>query len=92
RELGLIDDARWARFNEKIDNISKERQRLSETWINPKSEGVEALNELLKTPMAREASGEDLLRRPEITYSQLTEHDHFAPALDDQQAAEQVEI
>ncbi|MDN2482453.1 tRNA uridine-5-carboxymethylaminomethyl(34) synthesis enzyme MnmG [Vibrio agarivorans] len=92
RELGLIDDARWARFNEKIDNISKERQRLSETWINPKSEGVEALNEQLKTPMAREASGEDLLRRPEITYSQLTEHDHFAPALDDQQAAEQVEI
>ncbi|QIA62052.1 tRNA uridine-5-carboxymethylaminomethyl(34) synthesis enzyme MnmG [Vibrio astriarenae] len=92
RELGLIDDARWSRFNEKIENIAKERQRLSETWINPKSEGVESLNELLKTPMAREASGEDLLRRPEITYAQLTEHDHFAPALDDQQAAEQVEI
>ncbi|WP_394245154.1 tRNA uridine-5-carboxymethylaminomethyl(34) synthesis enzyme MnmG [Vibrio astriarenae] len=92
RELGLIDDARWSRFNEKIENIAKERQRLSETWINPKSQGVESLNELLKTPMAREASGEDLLRRPEITYAQLTEHDHFAPALDDQQAAEQVEI
>ncbi|GAL12747.1 tRNA uridine 5-carboxymethylaminomethyl modification enzyme GidA [Vibrio astriarenae] len=92
RELGLIDDARWSRFNEKIENIAKERQRLSETWINPKSEGVESLNELLKTPMTREASGEDLLRRPEITYAQLTEHDHFAPALDDQQAAEQVEI
>jgi tRNA uridine 5-carboxymethylaminomethyl modification enzyme len=42
--------------------------------------------------MSREASGEDLLRRPEITYSQLTQLDRFAPALDDQQAAEQVEI
>ncbi|MDF5512521.1 tRNA uridine-5-carboxymethylaminomethyl(34) synthesis enzyme MnmG, partial [Vibrio parahaemolyticus] len=43
-------------------------------------------------PMAREASGEDLLRRPEITYSQLTQLEAFAPALEDQQAAEQVEI
>ncbi|MDW2084039.1 tRNA uridine-5-carboxymethylaminomethyl(34) synthesis enzyme MnmG, partial [Vibrio sp. 1640] len=39
-----------------------------------------------------EASGEDLLRRPEISYSQLTQLDAFAPALEDQQAAEQVEI
>lgn len=39
-----------------------------------------------------EASGEDLLRRPEISYSQLTELEAFAPALEDQQAAEQVEI
>lgn len=92
RELGLIDDARWARFNEKIENMEKERQRLKETWINPKSEDIDALNQILKTPMSREASGEDLLRRPEMTYSQLTALDRFSPALDDQQAAEQVEI
>ncbi|MGL6260510.1 tRNA uridine-5-carboxymethylaminomethyl(34) synthesis enzyme MnmG [Vibrio sp. WXL103] len=91
-ELGLIDEARWARFNQKVDNIAKERQRLSDTWMNPKSEGVDTLNNLLKTPMVREASGEDLLRRPEMTYAQLTELDQFAPALEDQQAAEQVEI
>ena len=42
--------------------------------------------------MAREASGEDLLRRPEISYSDLTQLDAFAPALEDQQASEQVEI
>lgn len=91
-ELGLIDEARWARFNQKVDNIAKERQRLSDTWMNPKSEGVDTLNNLLKTPMVREASGEDLLRRPEMTYAQLTELDQFAPTLEDQQAAEQVEI
>ncbi|MBO0217594.1 hypothetical protein J0676_29415, partial [Vibrio sp. Vb2880] len=66
--------------------------RLKATWMNPKSEGVDELNKLLKTPMAREASGEDLLRRPEITYSQLTQLEAYAPALEDQQAAEQVEI
>ncbi|MCK6265604.1 tRNA uridine-5-carboxymethylaminomethyl(34) synthesis enzyme MnmG [Vibrio sp. ZSDE26] len=92
REFGLVDDERWSRFNQKVENIEKERQRLKDQWVNPKSEGVDALNELLKSPISREASGEDLLRRPEITYTQLTQLDHFSPALDDQQAAEQVEI
>ncbi len=90
--LGLIDEARWSRFNQKMENIEQERQRLRESWMNPKSAGVEALNALLKTPMAREASGEDLLRRPEISYQKLTELDAFSPALDDGAAAEQVEI
>ncbi|MEK6161111.1 tRNA uridine-5-carboxymethylaminomethyl(34) synthesis enzyme MnmG [Vibrio cholerae] len=92
RELGLVDDARWARFNQKIDNMAKERQRLQETWMNPNSVGVEQLNTLLKTPMSREASGEDLLRRPEMTYELLTTLLAFAPALEDAEAAEQVEI
>ncbi len=91
-KLGLIDEQRWARFNEKLNNMATERQRLKETWFNPKSSGIEALNALLKTPISREASGEDLLRRPELNYSQLTSLDAFAPAMDDQQASEQVEI
>ncbi|NOI67984.1 tRNA uridine-5-carboxymethylaminomethyl(34) synthesis enzyme MnmG [Vibrio sp. 99-8-1] len=92
RELGLVDDLRWARFNEKVNNIELERQRLKDTWMNPKSEGIEKLNAVLKSPMSREASGEDLLRRPEMTYQQLTTLNAFAPAIEDQQAAEQVEI
>ena len=92
RELGLIDDTRWTRFNQKLDNIAKERQRLQDVWMNPKSAGVDDLNLLLKTPMIREASGEDLLRRPEMTYQKLTQLDAFSPAMDDTQAAEQVEI
>lgn len=92
RELGLVDDARWARFNQKIDNMAKERQRLQETWMNPNSVGVEQLNALLKTPMSREASGEDLLRRPEMTYELLTTLPAYTPALEDSEAAEQVEI
>ena len=42
--------------------------------------------------MAREASGEDLIRRPEMSYEKLTQIEPFAPALADKQAAEQVEI
>lgn len=92
RELGLIDDERWARFNDKMEAMQTERQRLASTWINPKSQGIDELNQLLKTPLTREASGEDLLRRPELNYQQLTGLDAFSPAVEDQQAAEQVEI
>ncbi len=35
RELGLVDDERWARFNEKLENIERERQRLKSTLGNP---------------------------------------------------------
>ena len=91
-ELGLIDEARWARFNEKMENIEKERERLKQIWIHPQSEHLAVINELVSTPLIREASGEDLLRRPEMTYEKLTQTAAFAPALADKQAAEQVEI
>ncbi|KAF0664390.1 hypothetical protein L244_26105, partial [Salmonella enterica subsp. enterica serovar Worthington str. BCH-3194] len=92
RELGLVDDERWARFNEKLENIERERQRLKSTWVTPSAESADEVNAHLTTPLSREASGEDLLRRPEMTYAQLTSLAAFAPALEDEQAAEQVEI
>lgn len=92
RLLGLVDDERWARFSEKLENIELERQRLRSTWVNPTSLGVDAVNAVISAPLSREASGEDLLRRPEMDYATLTALDAFAPALADAQAAEQVEI
>lgn len=92
RELGLVDDERWARFNEKLENIERERQRLKSTWVTPSAESAGEVNAHLTAPLSREASGEDLLRRPEMTYAQLTSLTPFAPGLDDAQAAEQVEI
>ena len=92
REMGLVDDARWARFNEKLENIERERQRLKSTWVMPQTENIAEVNAHLSAPLSREASGEDLLRRPEMTYDQLTQIAPFAPALADAQAAEQVEI
>ncbi|MBR0574360.1 MULTISPECIES: tRNA uridine-5-carboxymethylaminomethyl(34) synthesis enzyme MnmG [Pasteurellaceae] len=91
-KFGLIDEVRWARFNQKMENIEKERERLKQIWIHPKSQYLQAVNELVKTPLTREASGEDLLRRPEVNYQNLTQLDAFAPAIEDKQAAEQVEI
>lgn len=91
-KLGLIDENRWARFNQKMENIERERQRLRNIWIHPRSEHLDVINEVLSSPLVREASGEDLLRRPEINYQILTALDLFKPAMDDKEAVEQVEI
>lgn len=92
RELGLVDDERWQRYCEKLEHIEQERQRLRDIWVHPHSENVEQVNILLKAPLSREANGEELLRRPEMDYAQLTAVAAFAPALADTEAAEQVEI
>ncbi|ERK17003.1 MAG: tRNA uridine-5-carboxymethylaminomethyl(34) synthesis enzyme MnmG [Pantoea sp.] len=92
REMGLVDDARWARYNQKLEAIELERQRLRDQWVHPKSENVAEVNSILSAPLTKEASGEDLLRRPEMTYALLTSLNSYGPALADEQAAEQVEI
>ncbi|XBS69823.1 tRNA uridine-5-carboxymethylaminomethyl(34) synthesis enzyme MnmG [Acerihabitans sp. KWT182] len=92
RALGLVDDERWARFSEKLEGIERERQRLRDLWVHPLTDEVEKINDLLKSPLSREASGEELLRRPEMTYGILTSLPMFSPPLDDPQSAEQVEI
>ncbi|WP_045048900.1 tRNA uridine-5-carboxymethylaminomethyl(34) synthesis enzyme MnmG [Rouxiella chamberiensis] len=92
RELGLVDDARWARFSEKLEMIEQERQRLRGIWVNPHHAQVAEINDKLSAPLSKEASAEELLRRPEMTYELLTTMNAFAPAVADPQAAEQVEI
>ncbi|WII82041.1 tRNA uridine-5-carboxymethylaminomethyl(34) synthesis enzyme MnmG [Klebsiella pasteurii] len=92
RELGLVDDERWARFNRKLESIERERQRLKASWVNPLAESAAEVNAQLTAPLSREANGEDLLRRPEMTYEQLVQMTPFSPGLEDKQAAEQVEI
>ena len=91
-DLGLIDEARWARFNEKMENIEKERSRLKQTWSHVQMANLDELNAMLNSPLTREASGEDLIRRPEMSYERLTQIAPFAPAIEDKEAAEQVEI
>ncbi|PCI60497.1 MAG: tRNA uridine-5-carboxymethylaminomethyl(34) synthesis enzyme MnmG [Gammaproteobacteria bacterium] len=92
RKIGLVDDARWQRFNEKMENITLEQQRLKTIWIQKDHPAASKVNELLKTPISRENSLEDLLRRPETRYNELMSIEGLGPVLADSQAAEQVEI
>ncbi|TRY28893.1 tRNA uridine-5-carboxymethylaminomethyl(34) synthesis enzyme MnmG [Aliiglaciecola sp. M165] len=92
REIGLVDDARWAAFNEKMEAIEAEKQRLSSSWVHPNHSSVAQLNTLLKNPVSREHSLEELIRRPEMTYDKLMDVEGLGPRLENGQAAEQVEI
>lgn len=92
REVGLVDDARWAAFNEKLELIETEKQRLKAQWIHPNHEATPELNPMLKNPISREHSLEEMIRRPEMTYAKLMGVASLGPGLTHAQAAEQVEI
>jgi tRNA uridine 5-carboxymethylaminomethyl modification enzyme len=92
RQLGLVDDQRWQVFNQKMESIELERQRLREIWAHPHVESIAEINAVLKAPLSKEANGEELLKRPDMNYTSLTSLSLFSPGLADKQAAEQVEI
>jgi tRNA uridine 5-carboxymethylaminomethyl modification enzyme len=92
REIGLVDDARWAKYNDKMEAVESELQRLRGQWIHLDHAATPELNPMLKNPVSREHSLEELIRRPEMTYSQLMEIESVGPGLEDPIAAEQVEI
>jgi tRNA uridine 5-carboxymethylaminomethyl modification enzyme len=90
RKLGLVNDERWQKFNDKREAISAERSRLEATRIHPSTEAGERANGFLKQPMTRDQSLAELLRRPEIVYSHIAEIG--AEQADDPVVADQVEI
>lgn len=93
RELGLIDDARWQAFCDKREGIALENQRLKETWLQAKSPEAEQLQDKLTSPLSREANLFDLLKRPELKYSDICDlkgAPESGPV--SEQVAEQIEI
>lgn len=90
RELGLVDDVRWAAFCKKREGIAQEEQRLKSTWVRPGTEQGDAIAQKFGTPLTHEYNLLNLLSRPEIDYAGLVEvTGHGA---EDPQVAEQVEI
>lgn len=67
REIGLVDDTRWDVFTRKSELIRTEISRLRDTRLNPDN-GLSALG---IEPPARKISLADLLRRPEIRYTDI---------------------
>jgi tRNA uridine 5-carboxymethylaminomethyl modification enzyme len=90
RALGLVDNIRWARFEAKREAIVQETARLATSWIHPNTPQAESLVGKLKNPIAREYSLAELLKRPELEYSDLA--GLVGSPTPDLQAAEQVEI
>jgi len=68
RQLGLVDDARWAHFNRKRDALARETERLRSTWVHPNNLPAAEAERLLGKALEHEHSLADLLRRPGIAY------------------------
>ncbi len=91
RRVGLVDDARWARYTARQAAMETERARLHDTILPPSEE----LNALLvaagTTPVVSGIRLEELLRRPQITYAALAAVDLARPPLETR-VIEQLEV
>ena len=92
RELGIISDERWKFFEEKYNQIEKEKSRLRSTMIKPSSAEGKEISKIVKTPLSQEQSLEEILRRPEVKFNNLLDAAKLEPIAENVQAAEQVEI
>ncbi len=81
RRVGLIDDARYARFEAKRDAIRREVKRLETTTVSPTAENNAYLESLNTSPIKTGVKLSELLRRPEITYERLSFLDPTRPPL-----------
>ena len=81
RQLGLVDDDVWGRFQSRQDKINQELERLNQETVSP-----EQANDILLTlntaPLSEAARLADLLKRPEITYHSLLPLDQHRPDYD----------
>lgn len=91
-ELKLVDEMRFNVFMTKKTLIQQEQQRLNKTWVKPETPEAKALEQKLGQPFGREYSLASLLKRPELTYFDLTAIDGIGPPIQHLQAAEQIEI
>ncbi|MEN9725175.1 MAG: glucose-inhibited cell-division protein [Pseudomonadota bacterium] len=71
RQLGLVDDVRWAAFSRKQEAIAREEARLRSTWVKPATLPKEDAVRVLGKAIDHEYSLFELLRRPEVSYDGL---------------------
>jgi tRNA uridine 5-carboxymethylaminomethyl modification enzyme len=92
RELGLVNDRRWAAFSEKREAIELEKQRLNSTWLQTGTVPDEVAIKVVGTALKKEANLMELLRRPEVSYETLLTLPGAGQAVADPLVAEQLEI
>ncbi|KAA0443337.1 MAG: tRNA uridine-5-carboxymethylaminomethyl(34) synthesis enzyme MnmG [Candidatus Thioglobus sp.] len=80
KELGLIDDERWAAFQSKYAAAELEQKRLKSTWIQ--ADDAQAA-EVLGQKLSHEYSLSELLKRPKIDYQILAQIESAQPFLSD---------
>lgn len=91
RQLGIVDDERWAVFSAKLEAIDAENTRLNTTRVSPEKVDQQRAISVLGEPLAKSSTAIELLRRPSVDYQGLmTLLDEEQTVADD--VAEQVMI
>lgn len=89
RKLGLIDDERWAKFNQKMDAIASESARLQEIWATPNNAIGKAFMANTDEVLTKENTLLDLLKRPNISFGDIAK---VADSTVSPEVGEQIEI
>ena len=92
RELGIVDEARWAAHARKAEAVERERARLQSLPVAPGGAIARELEARTGVAISREGSALDLLKRPELGYTAVMQVEALGPGVDDALVAEQVEI
>jgi tRNA uridine 5-carboxymethylaminomethyl modification enzyme len=92
RDLGLVDEARWAAFSAKREAIERETARLDGIMVRPTDLSEAEATESFGAPLSRETRALELLRRPQASYAGLTKLAVVGEAGVAEEVAEQVEI
>ena len=79
RELGLISDRRWEKFQQKQEQKRAELKRVQSTTLPPSEELNEILVSRGTSPLSTGAKLADLLKRPQVSYQDLTAVDRERP-------------
>ena len=79
RELGLISDRRWEKFQQKQEQKRAELKRVQSTTLPPSEELNQILVSRGTSPLSTGAKLADLLKRPQITYEDLEPVDKDRP-------------
>lgn len=71
RELGLVDDQRWAKFTDKQEAVTAELARLDGVMFSPEKIDQSVAETVLGEPLNKASSALELLKRPNVDYAGL---------------------
>lgn len=91
KEIGLLSDEAYGLVEEKRRSVESEIARVSRTWVKPSAETNTLLAGRGSAELSSDASLEQLLKRPELTYRDIAGISPPESSISSE-AAEQVEI
>ena len=71
REIGLVDDERWARFEIKKNQFDNEMKRLDSIKLKPVKETNAKVEAMGFKPLTDAVTAKEFLRRPEVSYKDV---------------------